>query len=442
AAAFRLKRAGFDMTMLHGGHGWLLAQFLSPFSNKRTDAYGGSLENRARFPLKVIERIREQCGPSFAIDYRMSGDELVHGGLTREEAVQFAKLIEDKVDCIHVSAGMMAEPATIPYFHPPTYLPHGPNVHLAENIRNAVNIPVTCVGAITDPEMAERILIEGKADLVAMARALIADPELPSKSYNGKRKEIIPCTRCLDCLGRVAVFLPIRCAVNPVVGRETECGEIRLAIQKRKVLIVGGGPAGMEAGIVAALRGHQVTLYEKEEQLGGNLALAAIPPFKEDMKRFLDYLVGRVNELPIDVKAATEATAETVKAESPDVIVVAAGAVPLIPDIPGANSPNTVWSGDILAGKVQPGEDIIVAGGGLVGCEIALFLAQQGKKVSIIEMLDEVATDFNMVSRTLLLELLGNEGVEIRTGVRLYGSISFRPKRPIGSCRGNQRAGA
>ena len=418
-AAFRLQRAGFDMILLHGGHGWLLAQFLSPYSNRRTDSYGGRLENRARFPLEVIERIREKVGSSFAIEYRLSGDELVPGGLTQEEAVNFAKMIEEKVDCIHVSAGMMAEPSTIPYFHPPTYLPHALNVHLAEKIKKAVSIPVTCVGAITDLEMAEKIVAEGKADLVAMARALIADPALPSKSYSDQRDKVIPCTRCNECLGRVARFLPVRCAVNPVTGRETEYHSIRPAEQKKRVLIVGGGLAGLEAAIVAASRGHQVSIYEKGEKLGGNLLIASIPSFKDDMKRFLDYLVNRVKQLPVEVKLSTEATAEAVRAVNPDAMVLAVGGEPLIPDIPGITNPITVWAGDIFTGKAEAGERVVVAGGGMVGCETALFLAQQGKKVVIIEMLEEVATDLNPVSRILLMELLGKQGVEIKTRIKL-----------------------
>lgn len=208
------------------------------------------MENRARFPIEVIKRVRERTGPDFAIGYRMSGRELVSGGLTLEESIQFAVMIEDIVDCIHVSAGMMAEPSTVPYFHPPSYLPHGINVHLAEEIKKAVHTPVTCVGAIVDPEMAEDILIKGKADIIAMARSLIADPAFPEKARTNRKDEIIPCIRCNDCLGRVAIFLPLLCSVNPVTGRETEVLPISPAKRKKRVLVIGGGPAGLEAAIV------------------------------------------------------------------------------------------------------------------------------------------------------------------------------------------------
>ena len=420
AAAFRLRWAGFDMVLLHGGHGWLLAQFLSPYSNKRTDEYGGSLENRARFPLQVIRRIREKVGADFAIEYRMSANELVPGGLTTEEAVEFARMIEHEVDCIQVSVGLFGEPSTIPYFHPPTYLPYASNIKYAARIKQAVSIPVTAVGGIMDPETAEQILKEGKADLVAMARALIADPAFPSKTYHHRNDEIIPCLRCNECLGKVAAFLPLRCEANPVTGRETEFPFLRVTENKKRVLVVGGGPAGLESAGVAASRGHNVTLLEKNEKLGGNLTGASIPPFKEDMRRFLNYLVKWVRGLPVEVKMATEATPELVRELGPDTIILAVGAEPLIPDMPGVERPNVIWAGDVLVnGGEGVGDRVVVAGGGLVGCETALFLAQQGKKVVVVEMMDEAATDLNMISRTLLLELLGKHGVEIKIGVKV-----------------------
>ena len=228
-AAQRVQKAGFDMILLHGGHGWLLAQFTSPRTNKRTDEYGGSLENRARFPLRVLSRIRELCGPCFAIEYRFSADELVPDGLSQEEGIRFAQIIEDHVDCFHTSCGTMSELGLIPYVHPAYFLPQGKNVHYATALKEAVKKPVTAVGAIVDFALAERIVREGLADMVAMARPLIADPDLPVKSIRGRENDVVSCIRCNECLSRVARFIPVRCATNPRAGIETEVSTIQPA---------------------------------------------------------------------------------------------------------------------------------------------------------------------------------------------------------------------
>ena len=415
AAAFRLKRAGFDMVMLHGGHGWMLAQWLSPFSNQRTDEYGGSLENRARFPLAVIRRVRERIGPDMAIEYRMSGDEMVPGGLTLEEAAKFARLIENDVDCIQVSAGMMGEPYTVPYFHPPSYLPPGPNVHLAEKIKAAVSIPVATVGAIVSPEQADDIIREGRADLVAMARALMADPAMPRKALSGRRDQIIPCTRCLECLGRVAVFIPLRCAVNPVTGRETRFASVPKAEQPKNVVVVGGGPAGLTAAQNAAKRGHRVTLLEKSDVLGGWVRPGSRPDFKEDLRTWLEYLIRTVSNSTVDVRMSQEATPERIKALAPDVLILAVGSQPASLAIPGIDSPRVAWAGEVYTSTVDIGPEVVIVGGGLVGCETALILARRGKQVTVVEAMDEPAVNMNPASRMMLLELLEKEKVTILT---------------------------
>ncbi|MBC7294241.1 MAG: FAD-dependent oxidoreductase, partial [Thermoleophilia bacterium] len=416
AAALRAKKAGFDMVLVHGGHGWLLAQFTSPLTNKRTDEYGGSLQNRARFPLRVLERIREVCGPDLAIEYRFSADELVPGGLSQEEGVEFARLLEDKVDCFHASCGTMGDPKLIPYNHPAYFLPQGKNVHLAAQLKEAVNKPVTAVGAIVDLAMAERIVAEGQADIVAMARALIADPLLPHKSIYGNVEEVIPCIRCNECLNRVARFIPVRCATNPCAGLETEFPALPPLQKKKKVAVVGGGPAGLQAALTAAERGHEVVLFEKSGRLGGNLYVASRPPFKDEMKRFLAYLEGRVAALPVDVRLGTEATPGMIKALAVDELVVAVGAEPLRPPIPGLESPHVVWAGDVFADAAPVGERVVVAGGGGVGYEAALHLARQGKKVTVVEKLEAPALDFNFINRSMLLELLAQAEVEILAG--------------------------
>jgi NADPH-dependent 2,4-dienoyl-CoA reductase/sulfur reductase-like enzyme len=276
---------------------------------------------------------------------------------------------------------------------------------------------VTTVGAIVDFELAERIVAEGRADMVAMARALIADPCLPGKTMHGLEDEVIPCIRCNECLNRVARFIPVRCATNPRAGIETELASLPpAAAHRRKVVVAGGGPAGLQAAITAAERGHTVVLFEKSGRLGGNLIAASGPAFKDDMKRFLRYLEGRVRTLPIDVRLGTAADPASVAAERPDRLVVAVGADPARPDIPGLENANVVWAGDVSADLVETGGRVVVAGGGGIGCETALHLARKGKQVVVVEMLDEAALDFNFINRGMLLELVAEAGVEVLTG--------------------------
>ena len=416
SAASRAKRAGFDMVLVHGGHGWLLGQFLSPLTNRRTDQFGGSLENRARFTVQVMEAIRAECGAELAIELRISGDELVPGGIEPGEAAAFAQLIQEKVDSFNVSAGMMGEPRTIPFTHPAYLTPRGRNVYLAAIIKRAVSKPVSAVGGILDFDQAAQIIDEGSADLVAMSRPLLADPMLPAKTMAGRQLDVVPCIRCNECLSRVARFRPVRCATNPTGGVEFEYPEVPPARRRKKVLVVGGGPAGMQAALTASARGHEVILFERGQALGGNLFVASRPPFKDDMKLFLEYLLRQVARSDVEVRLGTQATRALLEEQGPDEVILATGAEPARPPIPGLGKEIVSWAGDVFAGRVTTGPAVVVAGGGGIGCETALHLARLGRKVTVVEMLDEPALDFNFINRSLLLDLLANEGVQILPG--------------------------
>lgn len=420
SAAERCLRAGFQMVMIHGAHGHLIAQFLSPYYNKRTDHYGGSLENRARFAIELLTAIRKRIGSKLALEYRISASELIPEGMQVEDTIKFVKMIEDKIDLLHVSAGLLSEPETAPQIIQPTYFPHEFNVHYAEKLKKALDVPIATVGSIVDLEMADRIISEGKADIVAMARAIIADPEIVNKSRRGELDEIRPCLRCNVCTEYTRNELPIRCTVNPVIGREIDYSHIRPAKKKKRVVIIGGGPAGMEAALVASTRGHEVLLFERNDKLGGNLILAAGPPFKADMKRYLNWLSQKtLHDSNITVRFNIEATVKVVEAEEPDVIIVAVGAEPIIPDIPGVKRDNVVMAGDVFAGRVHAhmGDAVVVVGAGLTGCEAALLIAQQGKRVSIIDVLEHEQV-FSDVPRGLM-QLLQKHEVSFITDVKL-----------------------
>ena len=388
-AALRCLRAGFEMIMVHGAHGHLISQFLSPYSNKRSGGYGGSLENRARFAIEVLTAIRNKVGNRLAIEYRISANELVPGGMEENETIEFVKMIEDKIDLLHVSAGLLGENRTVPHMIQPTYFPHEYNVHRAEKLKKALSVPITAVGSISDMESADRIIAAGKADMVAMVRAILADPEIVNNARRGRPEETRPCLRCFNCNKLTRHFYPIRCAVNPVIGREIDYAYIQQAREKKKVVIIGGGPAGMQAALTASYRGHEVVLYEKADRLGGSLILASALEIKADMKRYLEWLIRKTEETPgVTIHLNREVIPEQVKAEKADVVIVAVGADPVTADIPGMEKGHAVWVGDVDGGNTMVGDTVVMVGGGSTGAEAALQLAKDGKKVSVIDMLN------------------------------------------------------
>ncbi len=412
------KQAGFDMVMLHGAHGWFLDQMLSPKWNRRNDTYGGDLQGRARFPLMVIDKVRAAVGRDFPIEYRV-GPELIDGGLTIEEVVDFCQMIEDKVDLIHVSAGLDTNPDFAVKTHPTIFLPHMPNVRYAEAVKQKVRkCPVIAVGSITTPEEAEWVLAQGKADAVAMTRSLIADPYLPRKARTGDAAEIRPCLRCLDCLTGMQTMTRFACAVNPRTGHEfrLDCTE-KKPKRLKTVLVAGGGPGGMEAAATAAGQGHRVILAERSDSLGGLLRFTDHDDLKSDLRRFKDHLIHRVTTSCAEIRLHTEVTPELVALLQPDVLILALGSTPVMPPIPGLS--RAKHATDIYGIIDTVGKTVTVMGGGLVGCETALFLAESGRDVTLIEMQQEIAPDANWMHKIGMRQAMeAKTNLTIRTGLR------------------------
>jgi 2,4-dienoyl-CoA reductase-like NADH-dependent reductase (Old Yellow Enzyme family) len=416
SATVFVKNCGFQAALIHGGHGWLLAQFLSPMLNKRTDKYGGAPENRARFPRMVVERIREAVGKDFVLEYRISGSEAVPGGLTLKETIPFIQSIQDKINLIHVSAGIDTRLDLTLVAHPSIFSPHGCNVRFAEAVKKQVSIPVVTVGAIGSPELAEQILEEGKADVVAMCRALIADPYLPLKARTGREDEIRPCIRCLHCRGHMDVYKHFSCAVNPRTGREARLvRETEKAQIRKKVLVIGGGPGGMKAATTAAERGHEVILADKKDRLGGQLTFTDYDDIKADLRAQKEYLARMVKKHGVKLLLNTDVDRALARDLKPDVIVVAVGAVPLVPTIPGIDGKGVMHAIDAYPKIDRVGQKVTLIGGGLVGVELGLALADAGRQVTILEITDRVARDANRVYAEALRLAIAERKLTIKT---------------------------
>lgn len=414
--AKRAKELGYDAVEIHCGHAHLIDQFISPLLNQRNDEYGGVLERRVRFAREVLERVRETVGEGYPIICKINASEYTEGGITLEDAKVVSQvLVKAGASAIHVSVGQSRFVAPTP----PSVFSQGCFVPLAAGIKEVVDVPIIAVGRINNPLFAEKVLREGKADLVAMGRALLADPELPRKTMEGKLEDIRPCIGCIEgCITRILSFLNMTCTVNPAVGREKEFA-IEQAKDRKKVLIIGGGPAGMEAALVGRMRGHQVVLCEKSDRLGGQLNLACLAPFKEEFKNLIHFYSHELKRWGVEIRLNEEVTLETIKSIKPDVVVLATGSKPYIPKIKGIEQGNVVTACEVFLGKREVGEKVVIVGGDRVGCEMAEFLAKRGKKVTILEEKEEIGKDIPPRTKMFLIPRFSKYGIGILTHVHL-----------------------
>jgi len=443
-AVRRAKEAGFDTIEFNCCSGYLIREFLSPISNKRVDQYGGDIENRLRFLLEIIEETRREVGEDYPLICRISADEFLDGGNTLTEGKVIARELERAgVNAISVTGG--GHETDVPLTT--GFVPHGAFLYLAGGIKEEIGIPVVASGRINDPAFAEKILDDGTADFVAIGRPLLTDPEFPNKAREEKYAEIRKCVACHQgCFDNVFSAKPVTCMLNPSVGREKEF-EIRPTDRKKKVMVVGGGPGGMEAARVLALRGHDVSLYESKETLGGQLNLAAVPPGKEEFANIIDYMYGQLKNLGVKVFLGQSVSHSIVEEAAPDAVLVSTGVLPAVSDIRGVDGKNVYTANEVLTGKAEIGRKIVIIGGGAIGCETALYLAmkgtttpdaavflssygaldpesamnltRKGKDITIVEMLKKVGKDVGKTSLWVMRKRLKDQGVKIVTEARV-----------------------
>jgi 2,4-dienoyl-CoA reductase-like NADH-dependent reductase (Old Yellow Enzyme family)/thioredoxin reductase len=413
-AASRVQEAGFDLVEFHGAHGYLISQFFSPLSNHRQDRYGGDIQKRRAFALEILQRARSKVGSRFPILFRINGSDFQEGGTEIEAAVQNARALEKAgVDGLDVSGGR--RPLTDQYTMQPMGRPRGTLVAFAAAIKKETKVPVLAVGKI-DASLASKIIEEGQADLVSMGRALIADPELPRKLEEGGGTKIRSCIYCNYCITqRTRLKKRIRCSVNASAGRERDF-RIEEAKKKKRVLIIGGGPAGMECARVLKMRGHEVSLKEKEGHLGGQAWIACIPAPKTEIRPFLDFLEEDLRRLGVQIELGHTVLSQDIDRMKSDAIVLAVGALPLIPNIPGIQGEKIKTSFEVLKKEGEGlGERIVVIGGGEIGCEVAEYLEEKRKKVTIIEQMEEISLSLEPYSRRFFMERISRTTIEIRT---------------------------
>lgn len=414
-AAVRAKKAGADAVEVHCAHGYLISSFLSPRTNKRVDEFGGCFENRMRLPRLVIENIRKKVGHSIAIICRINSSDEVAGGLdVHDSAVIAAYLEECGIDGLHVSRAVHLKDE---YMWAPTVIHGGFNAELVTEIKRAVNIPVIVVGRFTEPHYAEILVREGRCDLVAFGRQSLADPETPNKAAAGCLDELTPCIACLQgCVCNMYQGNPITCLVNPLLGREDE---LKQADTSKKVVVVGGGVGGMLAAWVCAKRGHDVTLFEATDILGGQMRLAAYPPGKGDITNMVRSYINKCNKYGVKIHMNTKVTTEIISEEKPDAVIIATGATPLVLPIPGINESGLIHAVDLLDGKEACGKKVLVVGGGMVGCETAAFLGELGHDVTVIELRDEVGADVISEHRKYLMKDFDEYKIKTITGAKV-----------------------
>lgn len=422
AAGTVLKSDG-DMVLVHGAHCQLPALLFSKAFNRRSDQYGPqSFENRCRFAVETLEAIRAEVGDKLAIEYRISAIDMVPGSPDIQEVIEFSKIIQDKIDLLHVSRGNLAINKLTPYIFPPAYMDHNINIEYAAQFKKALDIPVSVVGAVTLEE-ADKAIAEGKVDLVALGRQLIADPETVNKLERGREDEIRTCVRCNTCISRSHFGMkPPRCAVNPVLGRETDYQYAPIPTGKKKVVVTGGGPAGLEAARTLAERGHEVVLFEREPQLGGLLRQAGSASFKTDLKKYLEWSIRMTERFPnIDIRLSTVATPELIAREEADALIVAIGATPNILRLTCQDKSKAVWVGDLEKENIQIGKNILIAGAGLTGCETALKFSQAGKRVTMIDVLprEKLGLGASPINAYALFDILEERHVEIMPETKL-----------------------
>ena len=436
-AAIRAREAGFDAVEIHGAHGYLISQFLSPYTNRRTDGYGGSLENRMRFALEVCRKVRESVGPDFPVTYRMSAVEGLPGGTTLEDSVALAKrLVADGIDALHVSVGLRETNFMV---SPPACVEKGWNAPLSRAVRDGIEaaVPVIVAGRVADEQTAQGIIDRGDADMVAMGRALIADPFLPAKVAAGEAGDIIRCVGCNEgCVAGSARGTGVGCALNPLSGAEGKY-DLEPVASPKKVAVIGGGPAGMQAALAARFRGHTVDLYEKSDRLGGLLNVACKPPHKEDLGHVTGWFERQLKRAGVGLHLGAALTPEAVRDLSADAVIAATGSSPVFPGF-CRKARNAVVAQSILSGEAKAGEKALVIGGGLIGCETAEFLAAQGSDVTILELQPELAKDMESRTRRYLMQRLREYGTRFLTSTQVLEVTEegkVKAKFPSGSER-------